>query len=140
MPAGCPRTATPTKEEVIELGKDLVRWASEDPEDPKDKRTAWCFWYAEVQGMIKSQFSALKQLPEFRHYYEIARSKMAKRLHNEELEKGLCHRYLRYYDQDLADAEDETKRFDADLKRMSEQQVQDLLVKVISYADAKKSD
>lgn len=134
---GRPRYTSPSPEEVIKLGEDLVQWATEPT---SEKRTAWSFWYCLKHGMIQTQFKALKNLEEFKPYYEIARSAMAQKIHNEELEKGMAHRYVRMYDRELAEEEDQTKRDDADIKRMSDEQVQDLLVKIISYSDAKKSN
>ena len=104
----------PGKEEVIQLGEDLVAWATEETEE---KRTAWSFWYALKHGMIQSHWKSLKKLPEFRPYYEIARSALASKIHNDTLEKGMAHRYIRLYDRDLAANEDEDAIFNNDLKK-----------------------
>ena len=103
MVAGQPRTTTPEKKKVIELGKDLVRWASEETEE---LRTSWAFWYAIEHSMIESHWKALKKLPEFRPYYEIARAYLSQKIHSQQLEKGMCHRYIRLYDRELAGLED----------------------------------
>ena len=103
MPAGRPRTLAPQESEVVELGEDLVIWATEET---SELRTTWSFWYALKHGMIEANWKALKKFPEFRPYYEIARASLAQKIHNQQLEKGMCHRYIRLYDRQLAELED----------------------------------
>jgi hypothetical protein len=113
-----PRTSAPkTDKEIHYLGKDLILWATEET---KEKRTAFSFWYALKHGMVRKQWKALLKLDIFRPYYETARSSLARKLHNDELEKGLTHRYLRLYDREIADEEDEKARYDAEVKKQSE--------------------
>lgn len=118
QPIGRPRTQIPEKEEVVELGKDLVKWASEPSELP---RTLWSSWYAAKHWFIKKQWEALKVLPEFKCYYEVARALMAQKLHAGVIEKGLAHRYLGYYDRDVYDYEDK----EADKKVARQQKIDD---------------
>jgi len=131
--AGRPRVQLPPDEKVVELGKDLVQWAAEETDD---KRTAFSFWYALKHNLIREEWKALLKLDLFRPYYEKARASLAKKLHNDELEKGLTHRYLRLYDREIADEEDEKARFDADLKKLDPEQARELLIKVIDYSQA----
>lgn len=129
MVAGCPRTTSPSKEEAIELGKDLVQWATEPTEE---KRTSFQFWYCLKHFMIREQFKALKQLPEFRPYYELARAAMSQKLHSDELEKGMAHRYARMYDLDLAESEDEELRYKSELTRAENREA-------LNLSEAKKA-
>lgn len=98
MVMGRPRELSPDIEETIKLGKHLVNWATEPTEDC---RTAWSFWYALEQGLLEKHWKALKKLAEFRPYYEIARAALSKKIHCEELEKGMSHRYIGMYDREL---------------------------------------
>lgn len=112
-PVGAPRTTCPSIEECVELGKDLVKWATEET---KELRTAFCFWYSLKHGFLRSDWKLMKQKKEFRPYYEQARAALAKKMHTQELEKGMSHRYIRMYDRDLEEDENEQKKFDASLK------------------------
>lgn len=113
-PGGAPRITTPSKEECIELGKDLVQWATEET---NEIRTSFSFWYALKHSIILKEWKLLKQKDEFRPYYEKARAALASKLHKQQLEKGLAHRYIRMYDQEMAEAENEDKIFESNLKK-----------------------
>lgn len=116
-PGGAPRTVSPPPEEVIKLGEDLLKWMSEKT---NEKRTVWALWYTS-HWLLEKDWKNLKQRPEFVPYYERARALMANKLHNDVLEKGIAHRYLRLYDRELCAHEDEDKRYEYELKK----QVQD---------------
>ncbi len=113
-PGGAPRITTPPKEECIKLGQDLVQWATEET---SEIRTSFSFWYALKHSIIYEHWKLLKQKDEFRPYYEKARAALASKLHKQQLEKGLAHRYIRLYDRELSDAEDQDKIFDSNLKK-----------------------
>lgn len=113
MSTGRPRTASFESEEMIKLGKDLVEWATEET---KDIRTSFCFWYGLKHGILLKTWKLMKQREDFRPYYERARAALAKKLHTQELEKGMSHRYIRMYDQELSENEDEKVKYDAEAK------------------------
>lgn len=106
-----------TDAEIIALGEELLEWAS-TPEDAANgiKKTTWSFWYAIEKDMVLKEWKALLKMDIFRPYYEKARAYLARNLHNNSLEKGLAHRYIRYYDLFLAENEDEDKANDIALK------------------------
>lgn len=133
-PGGAPRTTAPPKEKIIELGKDLVQWATEETDDI---RTSFSFWYSLKHGIIYTQWKRLKTFEEFRPYYEQARSALARKLHKQELEKGLAHRYVRMYDRELADEEDDKAKYDAELRKDTEKE-KSLTVKIVSYSNDKE--
>lgn len=114
MITGAPRITTPPVEECIKLGKDLVQWATEETDDI---RTSFSFWYALKHGIIYEHWKLLKQKEEFRPYYEIARAALACKLHKQQLEKGLSHRYIGMYDRELSDHEKEIADQDAERKK-----------------------
>jgi hypothetical protein len=102
---GRPRTAIPEKEELIELGKDLVEWASEKQKKGDPIRVRFCDWYTD-RGFIRKQWESFRELPEFSWYYEKARSLMALRYVDGTVNQSIAHRYLRIYDPEVRDEED----------------------------------
>jgi hypothetical protein len=114
MAGGRPRTSSPEKEELIELGKDLVQWASQQSEKGAPIRVRFCDWYTD-QGFIRSQWEDFRDKPEFSWYYEKARSLMALRYIDGTVNQSIAHRYLRIYDPEMRDSED--KDSDAEVVR-----------------------
>jgi len=106
MPVGRPRTATPEKAELIELGKDLVRWAQAKQKEGESLRVRFCDWYTE-QGFIRKQWEHMREKPEFQWYYERARTLLGLRYVDGTVNQSIAHRYLRIYDPEVRDAEDE---------------------------------
>ncbi len=104
MPAGRPRTSIPEKEELIELGKDLVEWASLQTKKGEPLRVRFCDWYTD-RGFIRKQWENFRDLKEFEWYYEKARSLMATRYVDGTVNQSIAHRYLRMYDPELRDDE-----------------------------------
>lgn len=102
---GRPRTSSPNKEELIELGKNLVQWASEQTTKKDPLRVRFCDWYTD-QGFIRKQWEDFHNKPEFSWYYEKARSLMALRYIDGTVNQSIAHRYLRIYDPEMKDSED----------------------------------
>ncbi len=115
MPAGRPRSAIPEKEELIELGKDLVAWAEEKIDDTQSIRVRYCDWYTD-RGFVRKQWEHMREKPEFQWYYEKARSLLSLRYIDGTVNQSIAHRYLRLYDPELRDQEDADARFNASLK------------------------
>lgn len=105
MPVGRPRTSSPSKEELIELGEDLVQWASKQVKKGDPLRVRYCDWYTD-RGFIRKQWEDFRDKPEFSWYYEKARTIMASRYIDGTVNQSIAHRYLRIYDPELKDAED----------------------------------
>lgn len=138
MVAGAPRTVSPSHEIVEEWGRELVEWATE--KTPKDeKRIHLKQWWCLVKSLSKNQWDALCELKEFFPYYEKAQIAIAIRYLDGTINPSIAQRFLRLYFPELEKNENDKVKFEVELKKMTEDQVQDLLVKVISYADAKKS-
>jgi len=112
MPAGRPRTSSPSKDELIELGKDLVSWASKQTKKGEPIRVRFCDWYTD-QGFIRLQWENFRNKPEFSWYYEKARSLMATRYVDGTVNPSIAHRYLRIYDPEVRDSEDQDADADA---------------------------
>lgn len=136
MTAGRPRTSSPSLEECIELGKDLVAWVTEETDE---KRILFSQWWSLKQGMLKKEWKALKEISEFLPYYEQAQSALALKSIDGTMEKSFGHRYIRLYDRELIEEENNQARLDAELKKMSTEDISNLLVEVISYKKSKES-
>lgn len=102
---GRPRENIPEKDEMIELGKDLVEWASTKVKG--ELRCRWCEWYAKRHFFIRTQWEKMIEKPEFRGYYEVARVYLSERWLDGTVKEGIAQRYLRLYDKELRDHEDQ---------------------------------
>lgn len=102
---GRPRKNIPETDELIELGKDLVEWASAQTKKGDTIRVRYCDWYT-PKGFIRKQWESFRDLPEFEWYYERARSLLGLRYIDGTVNQSIAHRYLRIYDPELRDSED----------------------------------
>lgn len=105
LTSGRPRSVIPEKEELIELGKDLIEWASTQQKKGDPIRVRFCDWYTD-RGFIRKQWEEFRDKPEFSWYYEKARSLMALRYIDGTVNQSIAHRYLRIYDPELKNEED----------------------------------
>lgn len=122
MPAGRPRTSSPDPEECENLGEDLLLWAMK--EDEHNPHIRFSQWYSLIKRMPRKNWKALVQVPEFLPYYEMAQSLLAGRVLNPKyLEKSFGHRYIRLYDRDLVECENEEVEFKAKANRKSEEEL-----------------
>lgn len=118
-PGGRPRIKNlyESKEECIALGKELVKWATEPT-------TEWrCLmgqFYCMKKGILRHEWKAILQRKEFLPYYQTAQQALAVKALDGTMEKSFGHRYIRLYDRELIEAENEQARIDADLKKTSE--------------------
>jgi len=119
LTSGRPRTAIPQSDELIELGKDLVEWASEKHKKGEPLRVRFCEWYTD-RGFVRKQWESFRDLPEFIWYYEKARTIMASRYVDGTVNHSIAHRYLRIYDPELRDEENDTKRYESELRKAEE--------------------
>ena len=133
---GRPRTSVPEKEELIELGKDLVAWASEKQKG--ELRARWCEWYSRKHFFIRAQWKHMIEKPEFRPYYEAAQTFLAEKWIDGTINQSIAHRYLRIYDPELKENEDVDSDVEAERKakalkgeaRAAEEQKQEVLAEV----------
>jgi hypothetical protein len=115
MPAGRPRSAIPEKDELIEIGKDLVQWASERVKKGDSIRVRYCDWYTD-RGFIRKQWEHMREKPEFQWYYERARTILGLRYIDGTVNQSIAHRYLRIYDPELRDEENKDEN-DKELRK-----------------------
>jgi hypothetical protein len=111
MPAGRPRTSIPDKEELIELGKDLLEWASEKKKG--ELRARWCEWFAKKHFFLRAQWKHMIEKQEFRPYYEAAQAYLAEKWIDGTINQSIAHRYLRLYDPELRESEDNDLNLEA---------------------------
>ncbi len=114
MPAGRPRECIPEKEEMIQLGEDLVKWASEKKKG--ELRCRWCEWYACKHFFIRKQWKRMLDTPEFRPYYEAAQPYLAEKWIDGTINQSIAHRYLRIYDPELKEHENEDSDVECERK------------------------
>lgn len=117
MAGGRPRESIPDKEELIKLGEDLVAWASEKKEG--ELRCRWCEWYACKHFLLRKQWKRMIDTPEFRPYYEIAQPYLAQKWIDGTINQSIAHRYIRIYDPELKENEDEDAIVNASIKANS---------------------
>lgn len=115
MAGGRPRESIPDKDELIELGKDLLAWASKKDINKKGDllRCRWCEWYAAKHFFIRKQWKRMIDTEEFRPYYEAALVYLGNRWVDGTINQSIAQRYLRLYDPDLREDEDATADSDA---------------------------
>lgn len=132
---GRPRTSSPSPERCIELGEDLVKWATEKTDE---WRCLFQQWYSLKQGILRNDWKAMIKTDEFRPYYEKAQSALAMRAVDGTMKEGFGQRYIRLYDRELTEEENEAKKFDAQLRKDVLRDTADILVNVINYSKDKK--
>jgi hypothetical protein len=112
MPIGRPRTISFTPEEMIKLGKEMVQWVKDH--DPLHISQFYCI----EKGYTDKEWNTMHVAPEFFPYYEQALKIIAIKYLDKDskVRNGVAERFLRFYFKDLKKEEDETKKFDAELK------------------------
>lgn len=137
MPAGRPRTTSPPPEECIELGKEIVKWATEKTKKD-EKRLFLKQWWCLVKGMSKNEWDALCHT-EFLPYYQKAQVAIATRYIDGTVNPSIAQRFLRLYFPDLQKNEDEKSVSDAQARAQAlVQETQALQVTTINYHDEKR--
>jgi hypothetical protein len=125
---GAPRKTTPEKDELIELGKELVAWA----EDTKHElRYHLNQWYTLKKGFTKVQYDKMVEKPEFREYHEKARVALAARYVDSSIHPSIAQRFLRLYFPDMAKDENDLLKFKSDLTRKENEAQAHTLAKLV---------
>lgn len=123
---GRPRVFEMSEEECKKLGEDLLEWAK------KPDSLLMSMFYCVEKHIARDNWKLLVVRDEFSPYYKEAQALLAQKCINGGMEKSFGHRYIRLYDRELREDEDETARFNHDLK-MKEQLV-------VSEEDRKRHD
>lgn len=136
MAGGRPRTVSPSPKECIELGKDLEKWSTEKT---KEFRCLLGQWWCLKKGLLRSEWNTLKQCPQFLPYYEKAQQAMAVKCLNGTIKEGFAHRYIRLYDRELVEDENEKAKHLSDLRKSENTALGNYLVQTIDYATNKNN-
>jgi len=101
MVVGRPRTVSLPKKEMIELGKEMVKWVEEH------QPLHLTEWYS-IEKMIDYHvFKNYCDMPEFSPYYNKALAIISKNYINGNIAPPIAQRFLRGYFKDLRHKEDE---------------------------------
>lgn len=112
MPAGRPRTVSLPPEEMIELGKEMVKWVEEN--DPLHLSE----WYTIEKLYTYNEWDTFNKKPEFVPYYEKALKLIGRKYLDKksDVRDNISQRWLRIYFKDLKEMEDEKVKHDAEVK------------------------
>lgn len=104
---GLRRSLTPEDDQLEILGEELLLWCEEDV--PKKERQHLFFsqWYSGKKNILRAQWKAMIQHPNFRPYYEQAASILGYKLVTGSIKEGLAHRFIRIYHADVREDDDE---------------------------------
>jgi hypothetical protein len=102
--SGRPRTVTPKEEELIVLGKEMVKWVEEN--NPLHISA----WYSIKKGILEKHWKQYIEKEEFKGYYERAMRIIGQKYLDKEsnVREGVSQRWQRVYFKDLKEEEDET--------------------------------
>lgn len=122
MAGGRPRTTSLPKNDMIELGKEMIAWVKEN--NPIHLKQ----WYSIEKSITYNEWKAMQQLPEFLPYYEQALNIVSLNYINGNINPSLAQRWLRVYFKDLKAQEDDDARFEVMLKSENAEQVPESVV------------
>ena len=128
---GVPRTVCPNDDELIALGKDLVRWAGEETDE---LRISYDQWYCVLHGIREQDWELMLVKPAFASYHKTARSLLSMRYKNGTVNTSIAQRFLRLYCPDLRKEENDTLAYKAELARKKEEEDKDELVRNLAKA------
>ena len=102
MPGGAPPKEF-SDDQVIEMGKDLVNWLSNEGKES----LYFLDWFFKKKGMFRDDWKALIQRKQFLPYYKIARQIMTDNMvRNDKIHHSYGHRYLARYDDEIHEHEE----------------------------------
>jgi hypothetical protein len=106
MAGGAPRTVCPECDEMIELGKQMVKWIKDNPDALHVSA-----WYSCEMFITRKTWDTMIDKEEFIPYYEQALSLISQRyLHKDSnVRDGISQRWQRSYFRDLKKNEDKDK-------------------------------
>jgi len=123
MAGGRPRSTTPPPEKCIELGKKLVKWATEKTDPSEPLRSRFCEWYTLPEiGMIQAEWKLLIQVEEFWPYYEQARAALGRKIIDGTINPSIGHRFMWHYVPEAKEQEIEKMKAEAKYKNSQEEQ------------------
>jgi len=115
MTVGRPRTVSFSREEMIELGKEMLKWVEENQEDILHLSE----WYTIEKMFTYNEWKTFIQREEFIPYYEVCLRIVGKKYldKNSDVRDSISQRWQRVYFKDLKEEENDDKVFESKLKQ-----------------------
>ena len=101
LPCGAKRKWSPSDEELVKLGMEMVEWVKVNKPTHLSE-----FWSLE-KWILRENWKRLMQIPAFLPYYDIALAYVALSARDGTLEKSIAQRFMSLYHLDLRDQERE---------------------------------
>lgn len=114
---GRPRTSSPSPEECIALGEEMIAWVAEH------KPTHLSEWFSIEKMILWKVWDNMVETAEFSPYYEMALSMVAQNCRNGTLDKTLASRFLSLYHRDLKRDEYAKLKYESDLRKVENEVV-----------------
>lgn len=109
--SGAPRTVCPEKDDLIELGKEMVQWVIDNK---PFHLSAW--WRAHL-GLAYSTYKSMIQRKEFIPYHDQAMGLISQNYLNGNVPPAIASRFVRLYFADMCNKEDEDAKADHERKK-----------------------
>ncbi len=110
-PIGRPRTVCPDKDDLIQLGKDMLKWVEKN--DPLHISK----WWRGHLGLSYATFKRMIEKPEFRVYYDMSLGLITDKYLDGTIAPAIASRFIRHYFHEVKDEEDEEAKFKSSLKK-----------------------
>lgn len=133
-PIGRPRTVTPPHDELQLLGEEMIEWVQ------INNPIHLSMWWGGQKFFTADVWKNMCDCVQFSPYYEEALRLVGYNylFQDSGIEPSVKQRWLRVYFKDLKRNEDETARFNAELKNAEKQQENDNLVSLLMAANQDK--
>ena len=125
-----PRTVSPSPEECVKLGEEMVAWVK------ANNPTHLSEWYSLEKMIPWNMFNAMCEVKEFLPYYEVALNLVARNARNGILDKTIAQRFLGLYHRDLKKYDMEMVEHAAKAKASADQEIKDQAIgQLIQHAE-----
>lgn len=128
-----PRTEF-TNEEVQQLGEEMLEWVS------VNKPIHLSQWYSIEKMLTYNEFKTLSHYEDFIPYYQKALAIVGIKYLDGTVNSSISHRWQRVYFKDLREEEDETAKFNSDLKTKENNEKANLADLAISLTESIKKN
>jgi hypothetical protein len=128
---GAPRTISPPEEEMIILGKEMIKWIEDN--DPYHLSE----WHCVEKMMSQKEWERISKLPEFVPYYNKALRLISRKYVDGTVPPPIAQRWLRLYFKDLKDEENEEMRLKAEIDAQAREGAQldrNITVNLVDYS------
>lgn len=102
---GRPRKIPQSDDELEQIGIELIDWCHADPIN----NLTFALFHTQY-GILRKEWKCIIQIPVFLPFYEQARAILSINFLNGNVNPSIAHRYIRIYDRDVAEEEDEVTK------------------------------